>query len=69
MTDAPDPRRCEYCSDPLTDAAPPVSTATGETYCGANPYAEGHVPEPPDPNCWSCEDYGEIAIFHPSTDG
>lgn len=68
MTDAPDPRRCEYCSDPLTSAAPPVSVATGEAHCGANPYGDQHVPEPRDPNCWTCMDSGEIEVCHPSFD-
>lgn len=25
-------------------------------------------PPEPDPNCWSCLDYGYIETFHPSTD-
>jgi hypothetical protein len=43
--DMPEQRRCRHCSDELDDNDPPVSTATGEASCGANPDTDRHEPE------------------------
>lgn len=68
---------CAYCSDELTEDRPPVSTATGEAFCGATPDGDRHVPEYGGDvvACWwqktscpACDGERVITIYDNSTD-
>lgn len=73
----PAPRLCRHCSDPLDSKDPSVDLVTGESFCGANPHFNRHETEHGGDvtMCWwqrtscpSCEGYGYVELFHPSTD-